>query len=284
MTNLRITGFGKLSLACGSRCVHTFPTRQVEELLGYLLLNQAVAHDREKLIDTLWPARSPVNGRGSLSTVLWRLRNIFRQLGFRACVFIDITRDTVSFAPQCEIQFDVHCFERLLAKARSERSLPDKEAVLEEAVGLYQGELYTSICADWCLVERERLARLHLRTLGRLMYCHMQRESYRQAIDLGDRILGEDPLREEVYRAKMTCYAHLGQRAQVAGEFKQCADKLLTQLAILPSPQTIRTYQKSMQTTIMPGDRHQEQRLQQAFMEFQWASERLNRLLDEAVK
>lgn len=285
MTSLQITGFGKLTLSNGSKHISNFPTRQVEELLAYLLLNQSVLHERDKLIDILWPSCLPVNGRGSLSTVLWRLRNIFRDLGFQACIFVQGTRDSVSFAPQCDIQFDVHKFDRLLVRARCSDALSEKFSLLQEAINLYQGELYATIDADWCLVERERMARQHLRALGDLMYCFMQRESYRKAVELGDRILIEDPLREEIYRAKMVCFARLGLRVEVAKEFRQCIDQLQTELAILPLPQTIRTYQSLMETCLQvvptPVDHSQEQRLQKALIEFQKAGDRLNKLLDE---
>ena len=278
MADLRITGFGKLTLACQSQRVATYPTQQVEELLGYLLLNQLTAQDREELIDMLWPAQIPKNGRGSLSTVLWRLRSIFRQLGFRACAFIDSTRGTVSFRPQCDIQFDVHLFERALIRARHLQFLAKKTEVLEEAVDLYKGSLYSTIYADWCLVERERLARLHLQALGQLMYCYMHRNLYPQAIDLGERILIEDPLREEIYRAKMICYARVGRRMHVAREFRRCTDQLQTQLAILPSPQTVKTYQESMytcfQASAVTDGRTPDPRLQQAFLDFQEAGDR----------
>ncbi len=39
--------------------------------------------------------------------------------------------------------------------------------------------------SDWCLIERERLARKYLQALGELMYCHIRLKDFAQAIVVG---------------------------------------------------------------------------------------------------
>jgi DNA-binding SARP family transcriptional activator len=284
MGNLQVIGFGKLSLTHEGDCINAFPTHQVESLLGFLLLNQHIPHGREKLIDILWSSAVTENARGSLSTVLWRLRCVFRQLGLRASLFLQTTRDTVVFSPQQKLQFDVQCFEQAICRARSAQATTEKEAALLEAFNLYQGELYSGVSADWCLLERERFARLHLQALGQLMHFYMQHDAYQEALEFGAIILDEDPLREEVYRAMMICYARLGQRAEVAEQFRLCTRHLQNELEVLPAPQTVHTYQRAIQTSLdheFPSlDSRQARQLCAALAEFQRAGDRLNRLFD----
>jgi DNA-binding SARP family transcriptional activator len=80
MARLQVHVFGKLRMSFGASTVESFPTRRVEELLGFLLINRNARHSREKLIDVLWPDVPLSNGRASLSTTLWRLGAVFQRV------------------------------------------------------------------------------------------------------------------------------------------------------------------------------------------------------------
>ena len=156
---LHVFAFGKLRLQCGDKLVDSFPTRHVEELLGYLLLHPQTPQPREKLIDLLWPHSGSDNDRGRFSTVLWRLRSLFEQLDTPVDSYLRVTRDWISFAPQEPYDLDIQQFEGLLHKAQDAAGELGQEQCWVEAAAVYQGDLYDGIYADWCLVERERLAR-----------------------------------------------------------------------------------------------------------------------------
>lgn len=293
---LQVFAFGKLRLQCGDKLVDSFPTRHVEELLGYLLLHPQTPHPREKLIDILWPYSVSDNDRGRFSTVLWRLRTLFDQLNMPADSYLRVTRDWISFSPQEPYNLDLQQFEGLLHKAQGAVGDPFQEQCLLEAAAVYQGDLYDGIYADWCLVERERLARLYLRTLGQLMASLMQRQTYGEAVVIGREILKRDPLREEVHRALMRCYWLLGRRSEAVRQFQSCSHLLMQELQVLPMPDTIALYNQIItdrvttysipplsENLFAPSQHgyHELTPLQTAFVEFQRAADRLNKLLDE---
>lgn len=242
MDVIQVRAFGKLTLNCGNRLVAAYPTRRVEELLGFLLLHQQESHRQESLIELLWPKEESLNGRNRLSKALWRLNNLIDELGIPPESCLDTTGDAVIFAPQPAPEMDVTRFEERLFQAEATDIPAERERLLRQAHNLYRGPLCEGLVNDWCLIERERLARLHLRTLGQLMACCIGRRAYEEAIAFGDLILNEDPLREEVYRAQIICCGYLDQGAEAARRFQRCANYLMAEYHILPLPETIAAY------------------------------------------
>ena len=288
MDRLRVNAFGKLRMQLNGSELTAFPTRHVEELLGYLLLHPNVLHNREKLIEMLWPTTHTTNVKARFSTVLWRLRKSFDAFGIPAAACLDVSRQAVCFVPPADWSFDVHDFQTALKQLRN-TSLDEnaREAALQRAVSCYHGELLDGVYANWCLLERERLARQYLRAAGQLMLSLMRREAFEDALVYGQEILAQDPLREEVHRAVMFCYWKTGQYAFASEQYQACAKLLQDELRTLPRPATVDLYQKIMadrfaidQDQLAAGNPAHVQ-LQHAFDEFQLASQRLNRMLGE---
>ncbi len=285
MSRLQVKGFGGLDLSGNGRAVHSFPTHHVEELLGFLLLNQNRACSRDQLIELLWPHDATVNGRHCLSTVLWRLRGVFRQLGLSARSYLRTTRDYVIFSPSRPLNFDVESFQQQLDIAWSTKQDDARIDRLCRAIDLYQGDLYGDIFADWCLIERERLARMHLQALGDLLHCYIRQRELSKAVDIGQRILSIDPLREEIHRALIYCYGQLGYRSEAAAQFHLCADSLMNELQVLPMPDTVCIYQQILAGCTNYGQSRLNYELlaraRKANIEFQQAGDKLIRILDE---
>ena len=285
MSNLQVKGFGALELSENGLAVQSFPTRHVEELLGYLHLNQNKTFGREELIDLLWLYDASENSRARFSTVLWRLRGVFKKLGVEASAFLRATRDHITFAPEEPLQFDVERFERQLEVAWSKKEDIDKLDELTRAVNLYQGELYSGIYVDWCLIERERLARKHMQALGELMHCHIRQNDLVKAIEIGQTILNIDPMREEVHRGLIFCHGKLGHRAEAAAQFQQCAHYMISELQVYPMPDTVRVYQQIMagymNNNVARSNGDMVERARRANIAFQKAGNKLIRILDE---
>lgn len=239
MAALRVRVFGKLRLQNGEASVSSFPTRRVEELLGYLLLHQGAQHPREQLIDTLWPDMALSNGRASLSTALWRLRNVFNQLGMPADEALQSTRDWVSFDPPQTMELDLVTFQQHLSSAEAASDSKLREESYRAAIALYEGFFCEGIYAEWCLLAREQFERRYLGALGQLMAGLIEGQDYKEAVVLGQEILARDPLREEVHRAVMFCFWKMGQRARAVRQFQRCSRLLQTELQILPMAETI---------------------------------------------
>lgn len=244
---LEVYGFGKLRLANQQMVVNHFPTRQVEELLGFLLLQPRIRHPREKLITLLWPdIPSASNGRHRFSIVLSRLRQLFSNLQTPFEQHIFTTRDWIELIPNQPFFFDREQFILACKLGFNEEQTQAKEQHLQTAVSLYRADFMEGIYADWCLTEREYLARLRLRALGQLMHSCMQRHAFAEAIEYGATILQEDPLREETHRALMHCYQQQNRPDLAAHQYFACQALLESELQTQPLPETTQLFTEIM--------------------------------------
>jgi DNA-binding SARP family transcriptional activator len=285
VTHLQIKTLGRLQLHHGGWQVANFPTHHVAELLAFLVLHPSLNHSRLKLIDLLWPDCSEQQGRGRLNTAVWRLRVIFDTIHFAYEDSLHTSRDYISFQPPSSMQADFDTFQYYARRANLAEEATSREDWLRQALALYQGEFCEGLYADWCLLQRERLARLHLRTLGQLMHCYMQRDAHEEAVEIGQQILQVDPLREEVHRALMRCYYRLGHYTQAIQQFQTCSRLLQEELQLLPMPATTMLF--SQIATEHSADLGQADDtfypltddVQEAVFQLQTASRKLNQLL-----
>src|SRR5689334_1728438 len=76
MSTLEIKLFGTLSLERAGQPLPHFPSRQVRDLLAYLLLNRRSPHAREHLAGLFWSECDGDRARHCLNTALWRLQRV----------------------------------------------------------------------------------------------------------------------------------------------------------------------------------------------------------------
>lgn len=282
---LEFLGFGKLQICHAAVTINQYPTQQVEQLMAYLLLHPEMEHSREKLIFEFWPDVQTDQARHRFTIVLSRLRQLFKQLGLQFEKYVETTRDWVLFAPERPFTFDRNQFVAQSLTGLKTEDLQSRELLLKQALHLYRAELFEGIYAQWCLTEREYLARLRLRVLGQLMYGCLQQEAYSEAIEYGYLILQEDPLREETHRALMLCYQQQNRPDLATRQYAQCCTLLEQELGIFPLPETTQLYTEIMnqrisrvlsQKNLTPA---KKQKIQQAFLIFQAAASDLEALL-----
>ena len=89
---------------------------------------------------------------------------------------------------------------------------------------------------DWIAPERERLQRLAVDVLERLVKAHERQREHEQALGYAERLLGLDPLNEEAYLALMRLNAVMGDRAAALRGYHTCVTALRRELEIEPGP------------------------------------------------
>lgn len=217
-----------------------FPAEKVKLLFCYLILFRHVEHSRAVLGSLFWGDHIEARARHSLSTALWRLRHWLEPVQTHSASFLLIEDQHIAFNLASAYWLDVAEFEERITWARQmNSSSPDQAAVaLERAVELYRGELLEGCYADWCLTERNRLHQRFLQALLHLMVYHGGRGEYPQAIGLAQRILRDDPLREEIQRELIKLFVLDHQPAEALLQYRRCEAALREELGIEPMPET----------------------------------------------
>lgn len=247
MEPLHITLFGHVSVVHPSVPTPLKFSRSTQALFAYLLLQQHLV-PRDVLMDVFWMDHSPDRARSSLTTALWRLRQVLEPDDVVPGTYL-ITSNTggVGFNWDSGHWLDSEHFEQhvypLLRKSISDLD-EDDLAAIEGILTLYRGDLLEGMYEDWALRERERFRSLHLNCLTRLMECYAGRKNYERSIALAQDILRRDPVREEVHRALMRIYLESGQHTLAMRQFIQCRDLLNQEMGVPPLEETELLYQQ----------------------------------------
>lgn len=297
METLQITLFGHISVVHPNAPAPLKLPRSTQALLAYLLLQPHLV-PREVLLDVFWVDHSPDRARSSLTTALWRLRQLLEPDDVRPGTYL-ITRNTgeVGFNWGSGHWLDTEWFEQriypLLRKPIADLSDDDLKEI-EGVLTLYRGDLLEGMYEDWALRERERFRSLHLNCLTRLMECYAGRKNFEQSIAMALEILRRDPVREEIHRALMRLYLDNGQRTLAIRQYLQCRDFLDHELEVPPLEETQLLYQQILASS-HSGAReaagqaghqeiaqlvHEVQLVKQSLVEAARALERINKAIN----
>lgn len=247
METLQITLFGHVSVVHPHAHGPLKLSRSTQALFAYLLLHQHLV-PRDVLMDVFWVDHSPDRARSSLTTALWRLRQLLEPDDITPGTYlVSGSMGEVGFNWDSGHFLDTRSFEQhicpLLRKPNAELFDCDIEQI-EQVLTLYRGDLLEGMYEDWALRERERFRSLHLNCLTRLMELYAGRKDFERSIALACEILRRDPMREEIHRALMRLYLESGQRTLALSQYIQCRDLLSQELGVLPLEETMALYQR----------------------------------------
>ena len=235
MALLQIRLFGDFQLRYQNRPLCNFHQPRLQALLAYLLLNRHKPQSRQQLAFLFWPDTSEEQARTNLRNLLFQLRTILPA----ADNFCQIDRSTVYWRPDTDFTLDVAEFEDAVQAATCVTSDVDQlQHRLERAAALYTDDLLPHLYDEWLVVARERLHLQYEQVLAQLITLHEARGDYTAAIAYAQRLLCDDPLREESYRTLMHLHALNHDRAAALHVYHTCLKTLQRELAVSPASAT----------------------------------------------
>jgi DNA-binding SARP family transcriptional activator len=249
---LHIHLLGDFRLVYDSTPVTSVNAARLQSLLAYLVLHRNTPQPRHYLAFLFWPDSTEAQAHTNLRNLLYHLRHALPD----ADRFLYADSQTLRWWADAPFTLDVAGFESALAQAEQAEQTGDQAAVqkaLEEAVGLYRGDLLPSCYDDWILSERERLSQAFLEALERLILLLEDQRDYRAAIGYAQRLLRHDPLHEATYRRLMRLHALSGDRAGALRAYHTCATVLQRELAVEPSLATREAYERLLHTDALPA-------------------------------
>lgn len=214
----------------------------MQELFSYLLLHRARPHRREALTTLLWPDVPDVQSKRYLRKTVWQLQSALAQLTPPdAPSILHADPDWLQVSTAADAWLDVAQFEcayRLAEDTAGEEMEPTTAARVEAAVELYRGDLLEGWYQEWVLFERERLERIYLSLLDKLISHCAAHGRYEAGISYGMRALRHDPARERTHRRLMRLHALAGNRSEALHQYAVCVDTLRRELGVAPSERT----------------------------------------------
>ena len=212
----------------------SLPTRShAKTLLAYLLLHPGQIHTRSQLAALLTPEASEEQARRTLSQALWHIRQSL------PVPLLQTEGDRIYILPEVPLQIDVVQFNELVAPhLRHSRLNETGVTALTTAVSLYEGDLLNEFYDDWLLLRREQLREQYLQALWLLSGCEKENGRYQSALHHLLQLSQADPLREEVHREIMRCYALLNRPNAALRQYALYAQLLQNELQLDPEAAT----------------------------------------------
>jgi DNA-binding SARP family transcriptional activator len=206
---------------------------RVQALLAYLVLHRGTAVPRAHVAALFWPDTTDAQSRTNLRKLLSELRQALPDFDR----FVSADGHTLRWRPDAPFALDVAAIEESASPHASTEAL-------DTAVSLYREGLLPGFYDEWVVAERERIRQLYLVLLERAVAEQEARRNYPSAIAHAQRLVAEDPLREESYRLLMRLHAVTGDRAGAVRAYHACAAALQRELNVAPGPSTREAYER----------------------------------------
>jgi DNA-binding SARP family transcriptional activator len=218
MKNLFISLLGSFKATLNKQPITQFRTKSVQALLIYLVCEAERPSQREHLMDLLWPGMPQASAQTNMRQTLYRLRNIIPEVkgkeGVTAVPFLISNRQTIQINPDADYFADVLAFTSLI------NSNP------EQAIELYRGDFLADFYLPdsesfevWAASRREAYRRQVLQVLEEVTAVSIQNANYDQAIQLAQRQLEIDNLRESSHRQLLEAWARNGRRQEALSHY-----------------------------------------------------------------
>jgi DNA-binding SARP family transcriptional activator len=248
MSTLCVSLMGRLQIQCGDFILQEFESRKAQELFCYLTIHRSRPHAREALANILWAEASNIHAKKYLRQAVWQLQSLLQQVHEADRIeTLSVEPEWIGIHPDAGMWTDV---------AQLEDAYTDTQAVfgeqfselqahqVQDAVQLYQGDLLEGWYQDWCIFERERLQRILLILLDKLIDYTMLHENFEAALQYGIEILRYDRARERTHRRLMKLYYLAGDRTAALRQYESCVDALEEELSVPPARRTQMLYKQ----------------------------------------
>jgi DNA-binding SARP family transcriptional activator len=253
---LAISLFGPFDVQVDGESVTLGVAGATRSLLQYLICAGGRLVRREQLLDLLWNDTGMERRRSSLNSAIWRIRKAFRGARVPAPFALQASADCVRLAGVSApgVEVDVIALADALGRATAaDAGEPDVERFVQ-LLGGCCGEPLDGVDDGWAASERERLRTLRMRSLSAGMRLLAARRRYDESLELGRRIMLDDPFHESALQELLCIHAMNGQRARGLRLFDDFSKSLERELGIVPMAETraLRDYMASP-APIEPG-------------------------------
>lgn len=243
MAKCRTFLFGRFQAESDGQSLSGLDGAKAQELYAFLLLHRDRPHSRVSLASLLWGEMPEAHARQYLRKALWQLGVALEG----AAVALIVEPGWIQFAPGAGHWLDVAQFETAYARVEDvpgQKLKATQANDLAAAVALYRGDLLEGWYQEWCLFERERLERMYLIMLEKLMlYCESQGQ-YEAGIAYGVAALRRDRARERTHRRLIRLHYLSGNRSEALRQYRRCLQALQEELGVGPARSTVRLYEQ----------------------------------------
>lgn len=236
---------GTFKVAIDGHPIERWDSRLGLTLFKYLLVHRDRPTRRDALINVFWPDVPAKRAVNRFHVTLSALRRTLRVVDDAEVVVF--REGMYGINRELDILVDVDEFRSLVDDGHRADQTGDSETAVScfaQAAALYHGDLLAdNPYDDWAMLLREILRVEYLNVLDRLSALYLANGDIGPCIAIAQRILGQDPCREDAHRLLMRCHARQGRFSEARRQFELCARVLASTWDAQPAEATLELYQ-----------------------------------------
>jgi len=245
---LYIQTFGDFKLMYNKKELsgNTVRSKQLWNLLEFLIANRYNDCSQERLYEVLWSGKELESHSNALKNLSYRLRTLLnKELGIDANKYIINKHGSYSWNINAKYILDIDEFENLVKTAKSANH-NEKETMLyyKAAVDLYQGDfLPEAIYKDWSVPIRVYYQNQFMRIANDLSEYYLKNEEFTKAESIALKSIGYDKFVEENH--KNLLYSYIGQNKykKALNHYYNVLDMFLNEFGDEPSVVITKIYE-----------------------------------------
>jgi DNA-binding SARP family transcriptional activator len=188
--------------------------------------------ERDVLVETFWPERSPGRQTANLHMAVYQLRQL---LGKDS---VTLNGSAYSLQPSRALEYDVRRFERSAAIAeRLPAGDPRRMFALTEAVNSYGGAFLPESDSAWVMLRRRQLQSRYIDLLIAGAGESLTRDQVARAAQLLREAVEQEPLRDDLHEQLMRALHRMGRRNEIVELYQRYVRALSEDLGLDPPDQ-----------------------------------------------
>jgi len=222
-------------------------TRRARDILCFIASRRHRRASKDSIIDAFWGEIDLEVVEKNFHPTVSHIRKALNSNQALKQNFLLYRDGDYQFNAEFSYRFDIEEFDRLLAEgenARRARRFDECINAYESAIGLYRGEFMQGSYDSWVDEQRSYYNKQHLRLLESLAAVAEKTRDWDRAMQLGQRIIQDDPFREDIHCLLMRAHAAQGNRGAVKEQYEALRKVLVNELGVEPGNEARRTFQE----------------------------------------
>ena len=222
-------------------------TRRSRDILCFIASHRHHRTSKDTIIDTFWPGVDLKTVEKNFHPTMSHIRKALNSNQPLKQNFLIYRDGDYQLNPEFSYRLDVEEFDQLIAEgeaARRERDFERCIGAYEDAVALYRGEFMQGTYDEWVEEQRSYCREQYLRILESLAAVLEKKQEWSRSLELAQRILHEDPFREDIHCLLMRVHAAQGNRVAVKEQYETLRQLLNKELGVEPAMQTQKAFRE----------------------------------------
>jgi LuxR family maltose regulon positive regulatory protein len=224
-------------------------SKRARDILCFIASRHYRRASKDTIIDTFWRDDDSESVEKKFHPTISYIRKALNSNQLLRQNFLLYQGGDYLLNPELSYRMDIEEFDRLVAEAEGARGRGQTEQchrAYEAAVALYRGEFMQGCYDEWVEEQRSYYREQYLRLLEKLASAAQEAKEWERSLALAQKILRDDPFREDVHCRMMRAHAALGNRVAVKEQYETLRSLLRQELGVEPAQETQGVYRESI--------------------------------------